>query len=442
MSNYLELKVPVSWSAEWFGVLRREMEEEGIGVRWQKAYYHITIAFINNDEPVKAISAAFNSLLARYDAPSLTFDKIDAFETKSGGEIIINLTASRPSAEFSVLAESLRNAALNAGAEIDGSFLLHVTLGRIATQNTSLEAAKRITEGIMIKPFEMTLKEVEYRYFRGESIRRWTLGRRLSYGEINGKVMTDTWRKCKKKPELKAATEDSIKRQYMVAQEEEIDLPKAEVCNTRFLCTGDRTFGAAKKYRGKKTAVLNFANNHSIGGAPFSAGAQEESLCRCSTLLPCLKAMHKPFYQKHIDQFNAREIGYMGNDDLIYTPDVVVFKSDELTDPIYPMTMKRAEWYKVDVITCAAPEAMRMRGLPADYEAAITRRIKKILDVAAKEGVEVLILGAWGCGAFKNPSEVVARAFHSQLRNYNFEVVEFALSTKGDVSGSPFAVKG
>ena len=442
MSNYLELKVPVSWSAEWFDVLRREMENAGIGVRWQKAYYHITIAFINNDEPVGAISAAFNSLLARYDAPSLTFDKIDAFETKSGGEIIIDLTASRPSAEFSVLAEVLRNAARNAGAEIDGGFLLHVTLGRIEAGNSTLETVKGIVEKINVPPFNLTLQEAEYRYFRGESIRRWTLGRRLSYGEINGKVMTDTWRKCNEKPELKAAIEDSIKRQYMVAQEENIDQPASEVCNTRFVCTGDRTFGAAKKYIGKKTAVLNFANNHSIGGAPFSAGAQEESLCRCSTLLPCLKAMHKPFYQKHIDQFNAREIGYMGSDDLIYTPDVVVFKSDELTDPIYPMTMKRAEWYKVDVITCAAPEAMRMRGLPADYEAAITRRIKKILDVAAKEGVEVLILGAWGCGAFKNPSEVVARVFHTQLRNYDFEVVEFALSTKGDVSGSPFAVKG
>ena len=31
MSNYLELKVHVSWSAEWFDVLRREMENAGIG---------------------------------------------------------------------------------------------------------------------------------------------------------------------------------------------------------------------------------------------------------------------------------------------------------------------------------------------------------------------------------------------------------------------------
>ena len=47
-------------------------------------------------------------------------------------------------------------------------------------------------------------------------------------------------------------------------------------------------------------------------------------------------------------------------------------------------------------------------------EELITSRIKKILDVAAKERVEVLILGAWGCGAFRNPREVVAK---KQLRN-------------------------
>jgi uncharacterized protein (TIGR02452 family) len=67
-----------------------------------------------------------------------------------------------------------------------------------------------------------------------------------------------------------------------------------------------------------------------------------------------------------------------------------------------------------------------MRSVPANYEEIINSRVKKILDVAAKEKVEVLILGAWGCGAFKNDSKVVANAFYMLLKNYNFEVVEFA----------------
>lgn len=262
------------------------------------------------------------------------------------------------------------------------------------------------------------------------------------YRNINRQVMTDTKRQYESIEELKEAVLNSIRHQYMVTQEENIDQPVVENSQTIHVCSGKRSFEAVRAYKGKKTAVLNFANNHAIGGAPFSAGAQEESLCRCSTLLPCLEAMREPFYNKHIRQYLAGQIGLTGNDDLIYTPDVVVFKSDERTDPIYPKMLERNEWYKVDVITCAAPELKNMRSRPSNYEEIITSRIKKILDVAAKEQVEVLILGKWGCGAFKNPSDVVARVFRTLLKNYNFETVEFALASQEDVSDSPFARKG
>jgi len=262
---------------------------------------------------------------------------------------------------------------------------------------------------------------------------------KMNYRELNWEVMIDTKIRYESDEELIEAVKHSIERQYMVAQEESIDQPRVENSQTNYICSGKRSFEAAKAYKGKKTAVLNFANNHAIGGNPLFAGAQEESLCRCSTLLPCLQAMRIPFYQKHVQQYTVGEIDYLGNDDLIYTPDVVVFKTDERTDPIYPKIMERSEWFKVDVITCAAPEMKRVPRMPANYEELITSRIKKILDVAAKERVEVLILGAWGCGAFKNPRETVAKVFHSLLKNYNFEVVEFAMATLEDVSNSPFA---
>ena len=58
----------------------------------------------------------------------------------------------------------------------------------------------------------------------------------------------------------------------------------------------------------------------------------------------------------------------MGNDDLIYTPDVVVFKSDARTDPVYPQMMECEAWYKVNVITCAAPQLTGIYKLPVNYE--------------------------------------------------------------------------
>ena len=261
----------------------------------------------------------------------------------------------------------------------------------------------------------------------------------MYFSMINNEVMTDTVQQYQSNPVLIDAVCSSIERQYMVAEEDSIDLPESESSSTHYIVSGKRSFEAAKCYPAKKVAVLNFANNHSIGGSPFSAGAQEESLCRCSTLYPCLQAMNEKFYIKHKYQYDHKEINYMGNDDLIYTPDVVVFKTDERTIPIRPVMMPTNEWYKVDVITCAAPELWRGNAMPPNYEELITQRIKRILDVAAKEKVEVLILGRWGCGAFRNPPEVVARVFFSLLRNYNFESVEFPLSSSEDVSHSVFA---
>lgn len=260
-----------------------------------------------------------------------------------------------------------------------------------------------------------------------------------NYRQINYEVMLDTKHCYETIPELIEAVEKSIANQFMVAEEDNIDQPIPNEINTRYIVSGKRSFEAAKAYSGKKVAVLNYANNHSIGGAPFSAGAQEESLCRCSTLLPCLEAMRAPFYLKHRNQYTLHEMDFMGNDDLIYTPDVVVFKTDERTIPIYPQMMERESWYKVNVITCAAPQMMSIAKIPDNYEVMVRSRIKKILDVAAKEGNEVVILGAWGCGAFKNPVEIVSRIFVNLVKNYNFEIVEFALATMNDVRSSAFA---
>jgi uncharacterized protein (TIGR02452 family) len=256
----------------------------------------------------------------------------------------------------------------------------------------------------------------------------------------NYEVMTDTKKQYESIPELIEAVRSSIQRQYIVAHEENIDQPIVNESKTIYVCSGKRSFEAAKSYKGKKTAVLNYANNRSIGGNPFYANAQEEALCRCSTLYPCLEAMREPFYNQHKRLIRNGEMDYMGNDDLIYTPDVVVFKTDERTEPIVPKMMDKKDWYKVDVITCAAPELFRYDSFPSEvYEQIIYSRIKKIIDVAAKELVEVLILGKWGCGVFKNDPKVVSKTFYTLLKNYDFEIVEFALATTEDVSNSEFA---
>ncbi len=259
----------------------------------------------------------------------------------------------------------------------------------------------------------------------------------VDYRKINYEVMTNTMTMCESLPELQDAIRYSKAHQFLVLQEDSISAPDTRPYTTQYIVSGKRSFEAAKGYPNKKVAVLNFANNHSVGGSPYSAGAQEESLCRCSTLYPCLLDLKKDFYDRHARLFDAQQLDFMGNDDLIYTPDVVVFKTDERAEIIYPKMMYGEDWYKVDIITSAAPQLDGRHPVPAYYEECITSRIRKIVAVAAAQGVEVLILGAWGCGAFHNPSDVVARVFHNILMDYHFETVEFALSV--NPTGTAFA---
>ncbi len=127
------------------------------------------------------------------------------------------------------------------------------------------------------------------------------------------------------------------------------------------------------------------------------------------------------------------------NDDIIYTPEVTVFKSDTAN----PVLLPEKDWYTVDVITCAAPNLRERPGNSynageGDRQIKISdkellslheKRLKRILDVAVAKGDEVVILGAFGCGAFKNKPEVVAQAAQKVVKEYRkaFQVIEFAV---------------
>lgn len=76
------------------------------------------------------------------------------------------------------------------------------------------------------------------------------------------------------------------------------------------------------------------------------------------------------------------------------------------------------EWFNVDVITCAAPYYDKHKKKPVTKEKlhqVFFDRIKNILEVAAANDIDILILGAFGCGAFNNPPEMVAEIFRFWL---------------------------
>lgn len=192
--------------------------------------------------------------------------------------------------------------------------------------------------------------------------------------------------------------------------------------------TKSRTFEAAmrldKEHVGKKIAVLNFASATTPGGGVVGgASAQEECLCRCSTLYPSIdrRWLRDKYYNVNRTAHNP-----LYTDAIIYSPNVIICKTDE----DFPVRMNDTDFVSVDVITCAAPNLSHVEEVSSDELFDIhLRRARHILQVAAANGVDVLVLGAFGCGAFSNPPKVVATAYKIMLEEFRefFDAIEFAI---------------
>lgn len=206
---------------------------------------------------------------------------------------------------------------------------------------------------------------------------------------------------------------------------------RVSVCeNTTFRCAAEYA------QSGLKIAVLNFASPYEPGGGVLrGAMAQEECLCRCSSLY---NSLAQPYFQKHYYQYHAHQRSDLFSDRIIYSPLITVIKGDDAHAPLLPKP------FVTDVITCAAPY-IRRQGQFSERElyAVYVSRIRNILETAMGNGVDALILGAFGCGAFHNPPQLMADAFYQLLirEGYaqRFQKVVFAIKRTGAVCGNLYA---
>ena len=251
----------------------------------------------------------------------------------------------------------------------------------------------------------------------------------------NIKVFNDT--ESLSKTKYAKDVEASIEGQVIIKETDDIgNVPKDKYEEkAKVNVSRKRTCEAAKAYvaDGEKAAILNFASAVNPGGGVVKgATAQEESICRISTAYQCLvtESNKREFYNPHRALQDR-----IYNDDIIYTPDVVVFKSDTSN----PVKLPDNEVYKVNMITCAAPN-LNSRNMRNDtkYIRKVTdkellaihvKRLRRILDVAIENGNECIILGAFGCGAFMNKANIVAYAAKNVIKEYMhaFKNIEFAI---------------
>lgn len=257
------------------------------------------------------------------------------------------------------------------------------------------------------------------------------------------KVFNDTLDFIKSNELLSSLTESSVNNTHIYLTHPCNDNPsvEGEFYFTNVFITKNKTIDAALRlhedYPARKIAVLNFASATNPGGGVLKgASAQEESICRCTTLYPCLNKAecYRDFYIPHR---NAKDP--LHNDDIIYSPDVIICKTDDGNFSRLPDD----EFVKIDVITCAAPNLRENPQNDFNQEGTNSavnisdedlyklhlKRARAILNIAVANDVEILVLGAFGCGAFRNNPKIVAKAYKDALKGYwnRFQEIEFAI---------------
>lgn len=223
--------------------------------------------------------------------------------------------------------------------------------------------------------------------------------------------------------ELRHALERSVEETVLYTPEEPPPAAPAGTRSSTFEVVNETTLdGAGALVRAGHAAVaLNFASAKNPGGGFLSGSeAQEESLARASGLYACLKG--SPFYDYHRAR---RDPTY--SDHVIYSPDVPVFRDDD-------GALLEAPWV-CSFVTAAAVNRGELKGRSVDVGALMRARIACVLDAMAAHGHEAIVLGAWGCGVFRNDPDEIARLFREALTTTHrgvFTRVRFSVLDRGD----------
>ena len=250
-------------------------------------------------------------------------------------------------------------------------------------------------------------------------------------------IFKDTFDQCEKNLVLKESIENSIKFTKFYLEGNKFNLNNTSIKSKDYniIITPERTLECVKKFyipndKKSKIGVLNFASaKHPGGGVWKGARSQEESLCRASTLYPCLTTefLKDNYYSYHIEKKSEY------SDRIIYIPNIIVFKTD---DNVFAQKTNEKDWYNIDVISCAAHNQKAYKVNYEKLKQINYDKIKAIIECAVENNVDILILGAFGCGAFGNEPQLVSKTFKKILIDEEyykyFEKVHFAIFTIGN----------
>lgn len=206
-----------------------------------------------------------------------------------------------------------------------------------------------------------------------------------------------------KKIDIEKELKESIENTFTIVPDDWDAILKIPIENkfeTEIVTKNCSTIEAILQEKKGKIGVLNFASAKNPGGGFLGgASAQEESLARSSNLY------ETQIKDKKMYDFNKNQSSFLYSDYMIYSPDVLFWNDDNGNYLEKPLV--------ADIITSPAPNKGAMlqhnrKEEIAEIEEVFKKRMDEVLAIAAKQKIECLILGAWGCGVFRNePKDVV-----------------------------------
>lgn len=217
--------------------------------------------------------------------------------------------------------------------------------------------------------------------------------------------------------------DDSEMMRQTVFYEQEIQLPDTlqsyrqtivDVQNIDCLYAGVRL-----KEQGYNPAVLNMASRRNPGGGVTTgAGAQEETLFRRTNLFRSLYQF-APYAGQYGIKPSHHQYPLDRNFGGVYTPDAIYFRESEQKG--YALLEEPVSLSFITVAGMNRPD-LTDDGYIADHHVELIKnKIRTIFRMGLVHGHDSLVLGALGCGAFRNPPRHVARLFHEVMEEPEFK---------------------
>ena len=170
---------------------------------------------------------------------------------------------------------------------------------------------------------------------------------------------------------------------------------------------------------GYHPAVLNMASRQNPGGGVQNgAGAQEENLFRRSNLFQSLYQF-APFASNFGLPKSKHQYPLDRNFGGIYTPHATVFRGTEQDG--YPLLDTPYQMSFIAVAGINRPALASPERIAPELVEPIKNKIRTIFRIGLLHGHDSLVLGALGCGAFRNPPSHIARLFHEVIDEKEFK---------------------